>query len=321
MAGNTVTLTFAGDSKSLERSLGSVGSSAKTMASELDHAGDKAGAASRAIGSVGEAADKSEGKFMATADVLDGLGGAFGLPTSGATNLFRAFGDLSGGFAGLKELLSGGVEKITAFGKALVSGEIFTKAWSAAQAAFNAVMALNPAILIVAAIVALGAALVLAYQKSETFREIVKKAFDIVKGAAEAVWNFISSFPEKLGAIGGAIKDAILWPFKTAFNLLAKAWNNTVGKLRFEIPSWVPVLGGKGFDMPTLPEFHTGGIVPGAPGTEVPIMAMAGETVTPAGAAGGTTIIQLVVDGRVLTEVVHQGLLAKQRRTPLGLAT
>jgi len=34
---------------------------------------------------------------------------------------------------------------------------------------------------------------------------------------------------------------------------------------------------------------------------------------------GGAQVIQLVVDGRVLTEVVHNGLLAKQRRTPLGL--
>lgn len=320
MAGNTVTLTFAGDSKSLERSLGSVGGAAKAMASDLDGAGAKAGLTARAIGSAGEAADQSEGKFMATADLLDGLGGAFGLPTAGATNLFRAFGDLSGGFAGLHELLGGGVEKIKAFGQALVSGEIFTKAWAAAQKVFNLVMEANPAILIAGAVIALGLALYAAYQKSETFREVVKKAFDIVKGAAEAVWNFIKSIPEKLMDIGEAIKDAILWPWKTAFNLVAKLWNNTVGKLSFTIPDWVPGVGGKGFSMPKLPEFHTGGIVPGAPGTEVPIMAMAGETVTPAGAARGTTVIQLVVDGRVLTEVVHQGLLAKQKRTPLGLA-
>ena len=54
----------------------------------------------------------------------------------------------------------------------------------------------------------------------------------------------------------------------------------------------------------------------------MPIMAMAGETVTPAGGApAGPTVIQLVLDGRVITEVVHNGLLAKQRRTPLGIAS
>jgi hypothetical protein len=37
--------------------------------------------------------------------------------------------------------------------------------------------------------------------------------------------------------------------------------------------------------------------------------------------AGGTQVIQLVLDSRVITEVVHSGLLAKQRRTPLGIAT
>lgn len=48
--------------------------------------------------------------------------------------------------------------------------------------------------------------------------------------------------------------------------------------------------------------------VPGRSGTIVP------------NGAGGTTVIQLVLDGRVVTEVVHDGLLAKQRRTPLGIA-
>jgi murein DD-endopeptidase MepM/ murein hydrolase activator NlpD len=70
-----------------------------------------------------------------------------------------------------------------------------------------------------------------------------------------------------------------------------------------------------------MPRFHTGGVVPGARGTEVPILAMAGETVTPAGGGGGTTVIQLVLDGQVVTEIVHNGLLRKQRRTPLGLVT
>lgn len=37
--------------------------------------------------------------------------------------------------------------------------------------------------------------------------------------------------------------------------------------------------------------------------------------------AGGTTTIQLVLDGQVVTEVVHNGLLVKQRRTPLGIAS
>lgn len=47
--------------------------------------------------------------------------------------------------------------------------------------------------------------------------------------------------------------------------------------------------------------------IPGASGTIVPNHAMGA-------AAGGTQVIQLVLDGQVLTEVVHNGLLAEQRR-------
>lgn len=58
-----------------------------------------------------------------------------------------------------------------------------------AQAAFNAVMEANPVILIITAILALGAALVVAYQKSETFRSIVQAAWAGIQVAALYVWN------------------------------------------------------------------------------------------------------------------------------------
>jgi hypothetical protein len=59
--------------------------------------------------------------------------------------------------------------------------------------------------------------------------------------------------------------------FKTVFNGIASIWNNTVGKISFEIPKWVPGLGGKGFDMPNIPMLANGGIVTG------PTLAMIGE--------------------------------------------
>jgi len=273
-SGNTVTLTFAGDSSSLERTFKNVGSSAVSMAGDLDKAEAKSRSFGGAMDKAGEAADGSESKFMGAADLLDGLGGAFGLPTEGATNMMRSFGDLSGGFAVLQPMVGG----VTSLFKGLAA-TMFT-----------------PPMGIILLVAGLAAALVLAYQKSETFRNIVQGAFDAVKGAAIATWDFIKGIPDKLMAIGGAIKDAILWPYKTAFNLIAKAWNNTVGKLSFHIPDWVPGMGGKGFQMPQLPEFHTGGVVPGAPGTEVPILAMAGETISPAGAGGGGRMYSITVN-------------------------
>ncbi|NUS55544.1 MAG: hypothetical protein HOV66_11905 [Streptomycetaceae bacterium] len=55
--------------------------------------------------------------------------------------------------------------------------------WSAAQAIFNAVMAANPIVLVVGAIIGLIAVIVLAYQKSETFRAIVQGVWAAVQSA------------------------------------------------------------------------------------------------------------------------------------------
>jgi hypothetical protein len=59
--------------------------------------------------------------------------------------------------------------------------------------------------------------------------------------------------------------------FKTVFNGIARIWNNTVGKISFELPKWIPGIGGKGFEMPNIPMLAEGGIVTG------PTLAMIGE--------------------------------------------
>lgn len=50
--------------------------------------------------------------------------------------------------------------------------------------------------------------------------------------------------------------------------------------------------------------------IPNQSGTIIPNVPSGGG-----GGGGGTTVIQLVMDGKVVTEVVHDGLLSKQRRT------
>jgi phage-related protein len=320
VAGNQVLITVAGDSTSLERAFERVGSSATQMAGKLDKAEGDAKGFGAAMDSVGGAVGDSEGKFMGAADLLDGLGGAFGLPTEGATNLMRAFGDLSGGFEVVQGMMTSGAGKLAEWFKATNVASMATKVWTGIQAAFNAVMAANPVVLATIAIAALAAGIVVAYQKSETFRNIVQGAFNTVKGAAEGFWNFFSSLPDKIWGIAMRIKDVLVWPYRTAFNLIADAWNNTVGRLSFEIPSWVPGgLGGKGFSMPRLQKFHDGGIVPGAPGTEVPILAMAGERVVPAGQGAGGNVT-IIVQGSVTTErelirTIRNGLAAEAKRS------
>ena len=62
-----------------------------------------------------------------------------------------------------------------------------TVAWTGVQWLLNAALDANPIGLVVIAVGALGAALVLAYKKSETFREIVDGALAGVKGTVEAL--------------------------------------------------------------------------------------------------------------------------------------
>ena len=85
----------------------------------------------------------------------------------------------------------------------VVNGAI--KAWAAVQAVLNAVLAVNPVVLVVVALALLAGALVIAWKKSETFRGIVLAVFDAVKAAASAVAGF---FTEK---IPGAFKAVLDW--------------------------------------------------------------------------------------------------------------
>lgn len=71
---------------------------------------------------------------------------------------------------------------------AVVGGIILAwRAWAIAQAALNLVMDANPILLVITALAALGAGLVIAYKKSETFRAIVKASFHVL----QEVWDNI----------------------------------------------------------------------------------------------------------------------------------
>jgi hypothetical protein len=166
---------------------------------------------------------------------------------------------------------------------------------SAAQAVFNAIMAANPVVLIVIAIAALIAGLVIAYKKFEAFRNIVDTVGRFIKTGFLVYFEVIKTEAEILYNV-----------FKGVFNGIATIWNNTVGKLSFSVPSWVPGLGGKGFDIPDIPMLATGGIV------SSPTLAMIGEKgpeavipLSQMGNMGGTTEININVNGGDPQSVVN----------------
>ncbi len=93
------------------------------------------------------------------------------------------------------------------------------KAWNLVMIATNVIMFANPITLVVVALVALAAAIVIAYKKSEEFRRIVDAVMKAVRNTVLTVIQFIA--------------DKFLWYAETIVGAAAKAFG------------WVPGLGGK----------------------------------------------------------------------------
>lgn len=158
------------------------------------------------------------------------------------------------------------------------------------------------------------------YDKVKTVAGFLWSAFqgalDLVSGYFNIWWGIISKIIDGVKAAFSGMGDAIKTAFKTVFNWIAKAWNSTVGKLSFKVPSWVPGLGGKGFDVPDIPELAKGGIVTG------PTLAMIGEAgpeaVIPLDRLNQGMTINVSVAGSVTTErdlieTIRRGLVNAQR--------
>lgn len=171
------------------------------------------------------------------------------------------------------------------------------------------------------------------------FTELPGKLRDGIKNLASMVWDpikngaskvkdfvveqfgkvktFFSELPGKIGEFFVGLAEVITAPFRLAFNAVAAVWNNTVGKLSFRVPDWIPGIGGKGWDVPDIPTFHSGGIFRApTPGGEGFALLRDGEKVSTPGSdsGGGTEVIQVALDGRVIAEVVRNQFNQIQRR-------
>jgi hypothetical protein len=169
-----------------------------------------------------------------------------------------------------------------------------------AQWLLNAALAANPIGLIVIGIAALAAGFVLAYKKIGWFRDgvnavwtfvkthwplllailtgpiglavlMIVRNWDRIKNAAGSVVGFVrrrfgdlvgffSSLPGRIGGVLKSVGSFITAPFRAAFKAVASVWNNTLGRIHFKIPGWVPGIGGKGFGFPTI---DVGGLAAG----------------------------------------------------------
>lgn len=211
---------------------------------------------------------------------------------------------------------------------ATLAGAVATGVATAAQWLWNVAMTANPIGLIIVAIGALVAAIVWIATQTTWFQDLwravwgkigdpVKAAWDWIKQMGDRLLGWFKDLPGEIRSAFSKLTDIITWPYRSAFNFISRAWNATVGQLSWTVPGWVPIVGGNTVSAPTLPEFHRGGRVPGAPGTEVPIMALAGETVLPPGeSAAGPTVIEIRSGGSRLDDLVVDVLMRSIRTRP-----
>jgi len=99
------------------------------------------------------------------------------------------------------------------------------------------------------------------------------------------ILGFFKKLPGKIADAIGTVANVLTSPFRAGFAAVAHLWNSTVGKIHFNVPDWVPGVGGKGFSFPTIPGYARG--VLSAPGG----LALVGED--------GPEVIQIPRGSRV----------------------
>lgn len=303
---NQVTLTIAGETKDVEKAFDRVGSSSKSMS-------DKVGESGAGFDRAGEAADGAEGKAQGFSDTLTGTADiAAGTGQIMKGNLFEGFvtvgqgaADLAGGFADflipalqktkIATLASAAASKVAAAG---------SKVWAAAQWVMNSAMWASPITWIIAGIIAIVAIIVLIVKKTDWFSRAWQASWSWIKKAASNTWDFIKKIPGWIGTAFAKIATFISAPYRKAFNLIADAWNNTIGRLSWSVPGWVPGIGGNTISVPNLPHFHAGGTVPGVVGTPQVAVLQAGERVSSIASRGSGDFIPIGSDGTRLGDTL-----------------
>ena len=250
-------------------------------------------------GAAQTAAGTAQGQFkrlgVALAETKESIGAAL-LPAIEAVLPFlTAMGawaaDNSTVFLVVAGVIGGIAAAIVITNAAMTAWAAATTAFTAIQGVFNAVMAANPVVLFALAIAGLVVGLVIAYKKFDAFRNIVDAVFGAIKAGIKGGMDAITTY-----------LSFVMGVYKAIFNGIATLWNNTIGKLSFSVPKWVPGLGGKGFDVPNIPMLANGGIV-NTPGGMLAMIGEKGpEAVIPltgpnAGAGLGGNTVNINVNG------------------------
>lgn len=157
--------------------------------------------------------EKFEPALRKGIDILDGLLNVVNFVVENSDYFVAALGAMAAGMTAY----FGYTTALTVMTKGWEALTWATKLQAGAQAALNAVMAVNPIGLLVAAIAALVAAFVILWNKSEDFRNFWIGLWESIKTAVSGVWDSIIGF------------------FKGAWDKLVETWN---GLTDFFVSAW-----------------------------------------------------------------------------------
>lgn len=290
---NTVVLTIAGNPQPAQDAFRKVGESSEEMGRKVHQSGDSFDRAA-------ERADAVDTKAMGFRDTLTGIQDS----TEGVKR--AASGDW--GFETLLLLGTGVGDLASGLFNFLIPA---LKASAAAQWIQNSAFLASPITWIVLAIIALIAVIVIIATKTDWFSRAWRASWSWIKNAASNTWDFLKKIPGWIGDAFSKVASFITAPFRWAFNYIADAWNNTIGRLSWSVPGWVPFIGGNTISVPNLPKFHSGGVVPGTPGSEQLAILQAGERVSTRGSGGGMDLTIRAGSSRldeVLVEVLSKAV-------------
>lgn len=255
-------------------------------------------------GAAATAAGTAEGKMkslgIAMGEAKESIGQAV-LPL--AEKLLPKLTELANWISDNQGLVIGLAVGIGAIAGAIILANAAMSAWAAITAitaAVNTVLGASFSALWVATGVGVILAVIAALAILQVKFNIFGKAIDGIKWAASKLW-------EGIGRGIGWVKDLVIGVAQTwlnvygsVFNAIAKAWNNTVGKIGFTVPDWIPLLGGKRFDVPDIPYFTVPQLSGGSGGggsIAIPKMAAGGIVTSPTlaliGEAGPEAVIPL----------------------------
>jgi hypothetical protein len=157
---------------------------------------------------------------------------------SHTVTLVTNLSSLAGAYLKTGLAAAGSAAKTLIFEAASKAVAIGTKLWAAAQWLLNAAMKANPIGLVITILTALVAAIVYAYNNSETFRNIVQAAWkgiqaavkfaweNVIKPAFTALWNFIKTV---LVPVITWLWNNIVKPYFTLIgNIIKTVWNNVI---------------------------------------------------------------------------------------------